>query len=52
MYQYVLGTKCKKSRAYAHFFKKIIDIQADTLGIKRWEKGLLLLLGNQVEEKY
>ena len=52
MYPDDLGTKChKKSRAWAHFKKKIMNIQADTLWMKKWKNGSLLLLVNQCEEK-
>ena len=43
MYPDVLGTKYKKKQSVSSLQKKFTDIQADTLGMKKWENGSLIV---------
>ena len=47
----VLETKSNAKKVeHKHNPKKVTNIQADTLRIKKWENGSLLLLDGQGEE--
>ena len=52
-YNLPLGSVCKKSRAISSLQKIIAEVQADTLEMKKWGNGslIIIILDSQGERK-